>query len=149
MPATSIDDATAAYIVVTRASFEDLRQVAAQVAGVLVLASSGSNAAAHRPMLAAAKQLYEEGIDGLRCARVTARTRPHHHRLMAAAAAIGEALESALRGPTPSRTDDIDAVLEPLRAGYAQLQLASRELPGFDLVTFDRACCSLVRISSE
>lgn len=100
-------------------------------------------------MLAAARQLYDECLDGIRRAPVTRRTRAHHRYLNAAAAAIGGALDSALRAPAHPRTVGVDDILEPLRRGYGHLQLAARELPGFDLVAYERACCSLVNPRSE
>ena len=48
-----IDDRTTAYVIATQPVFEDLRQVAAQLAGLLVLAASGSKESApDHPMLA-------------------------------------------------------------------------------------------------
>ena len=44
-----VDDATAAYIVENQKCFEDLKQVAAQLAGLLVLAAAGSKEA--RPII--------------------------------------------------------------------------------------------------
>ena len=40
-----VDDATAEYIVENQKCFEDLKQVAAQLAGLLVLAAAGSKEA--------------------------------------------------------------------------------------------------------
>ena len=48
----TLDDRTTAYILETRRPFEDLRQVASQLAGLLVLAASGAKSAApDHPML--------------------------------------------------------------------------------------------------
>ena len=65
-----IDEATATYILENQRCFEDLKQVASQLAGLLVLAASGSKEAVpDHPMLDAAGQpMYElplitEGID--------------------------------------------------------------------------------------
>ena len=56
-----VDDATAAYIVENRKCFEDLKQVASQLAGLLVLAAAGSKEAVpDHPMLGAARELYRE-----------------------------------------------------------------------------------------
>ena len=41
----NIDNETVAYILVARKHFEDLRQVAAQLAGLLVLAAAGGKSA--------------------------------------------------------------------------------------------------------
>jgi hypothetical protein len=132
----ALDDETAAYILETRRSFEDLQQVAAQLAGLLVLAAAGSkNAGPHHPMLDAAERLYQEAIEGIRSARVPARAGRHHRCLLQAAGALRNAL-SAAHGSL-----EIDPVLIPLRAAYDQLQRASNELPGFEIVAFDQGCC--------
>jgi hypothetical protein len=132
----SIDDATAAYILENRKHFEDLRQVAAQLAGLLLLNAAGSQSAGpHHPMLDAANQLYQETAGSLQQARVTPRAREHHHHLMQAAASLRTALAAA------HTSLEIDPILTPLRAAYAHLQRASNQLPGFQMVAFDQGCC--------
>src|SRR4029077_2908386 len=92
----SIDDATTAYILENRKHFEDLRQVAAQLAGLLVLNAAGSQSAGpHHPMLDAADQLYQETAGSLHQARVPPGAREHHHPLMQAAASLRTALAAA------------------------------------------------------
>jgi hypothetical protein len=133
----TVDEATAAYIVQTRKSFEDLRQVASQLAGVLVLAAAGSkNAAPDHPALKAAAELHKDAVDAIRSARVTNRAAEHHVCLSRAAVCLGTALRAA------EARLDVDPILTPLRAGYDQLQKASENLPGFEMVSFDRACCA-------
>ena len=123
-----IDDQTTAYILAVQVYFEDLKQVAAQLAGLLVLEASG--AAPDHPMLASAGQAYKNAVDGLRSARVPARARRHHEHLLAAAGKLGE----ALRGSGDS--------LAPLEGAYAELRSASRALPGFQMISFERGCCA-------
>ncbi|MBV9507725.1 MAG: hypothetical protein JO323_22240 [Acidobacteriia bacterium] len=131
-----VDDATARYMAESRRHFDDLRQVSAQLAGLLVLAAAGSRSAGpHHPIVESAAQLYGEALDGIRQMRLTRRSRKHHQHLIEAAEALGQALAAARSGLA------IDPVLVPLRAAYAQLELASRELPGFQMVAFDQACC--------
>jgi hypothetical protein len=116
--------------------FEDLRQVSSQLAGLLVLAAAGSKSAGpHHPMLDAAEELYREAVEGIQYARVTARAERHRRRLLLAAAALRSALSAA------HSSFEIDPVLIPLRAAYDHLQHASNELPGFEMVAFDQACC--------
>ena len=138
----TLDDRTTAYVLATRRPFEDLRQVASQLAGLLVLAASGARSAApDHPMLDAARDMFERAADEIRCARPSERARQHHGHLLAAVAAIDVAVRAAsvhLRG---DRIDRIDAMLAPLKAGYAQLQQAVDRLPGFVLVAFDQCCC--------
>ena len=138
----TLDDRTTAYVLETRRPFEDLRQVASQLAGLLVLAASGARSAApDHPMLDAARELFEHAADEIRCARPSRRAREHHGHLVMAVSAMDVALRAAsvyLRG---NRHDRLDAMLVPLKAGYAQLQQAADRLPGFVLVAFDQCCC--------
>jgi hypothetical protein len=133
-----VDDATVAYILETRRYFEDLRHVASQLAGLLVLAAAGSKQfAPDHPMLKAAGQLYRDAADGLRRASPTIRARRHHQHLLLAASNLAEALSAT------NRLREIDPVLVPLRAGYAGLEQAVRALPGFELIAFERGCCGV------
>ncbi len=77
------DDQTTAYVLHTQPYFEDLKQVAAQLAGLLVLEESG--AAPDHPMLLSARSAYQNAVDGLRATRVPAPARAHHNHLLAAA----------------------------------------------------------------
>jgi hypothetical protein len=132
-----IDEQTLAYILETQRHFEDLRTVAAQLAGLLVLSAVGANGATpDHPLLTSAEQLYQAATDGIRGARATERASRHHRYLMLAAESLGRALSSA-------RCVEIDPVLEPLRAAYASLQSATRELPGFRVIAFEQGCCAL------
>lgn len=145
-PAQPVDDATAAYIFESRKCFEDLKQVASQIAGLLVLAAAGSkNALPEHPMLDAATRLFREADDALRRARPTRRAQPHHWHLMNAAGSIGQSLNAANRNLRPQSGGlEIDPILIPLRAGYAELERASQALPGFEMVAYERACCAQV-----
>ena len=138
---------TTAYVLEMRRPFEDLRQVASQLAGLLVLAASGSpSAGPHHPMLSSAAQLYEEAVDALHHTSVPPEAREHHHHLRNAAAELRISLSAAQSGMALSAAQTgmaIDPVLVPLRAAYDQLQLASTTLPGFPMVTFDLACCAI------
>ena len=136
-----IDDRTAAYIVAVHPCFEDLRQAAAQLAGLLVLAATGSkDASPHHPMLETAKEACAQAVDGVKRsgAIVTDHARPHHRHLLEASDALRRALTSADAWPI-----DVDAVLAPLGIAYRHLQAASRTLPGFQMVSFEQACCGL------
>jgi hypothetical protein len=137
MSTMQIDDATATYILETRKCFEDLRQVAAQIAGVLVLAAAGGKSATpDHPMLAAAAELHRTAFDELRRIRPTERARQHHHCLTQAADDLAVALAASHR-------IEVDPILLPVRAAYAHLQRASDTLPGFEMVAFGQGCCAL------
>jgi hypothetical protein len=131
-----VDDATAVYILENQKCFEDLKQVASQLAGLLVLAAVGSKEALpDHPMLEAAQELFREANDALRRACPTDRARKHHEHLARAATAIGVALKEA------GGSLNVDRVLIPLRAGYNELERAADALPGFEKVSYARACC--------
>jgi hypothetical protein len=127
-PDNGVDDQTVAYILAAQTWFEDLKQVAAQLAGLLVLEAAG--AAPDHPMLACAGQSYKNAVDGLKSARVPAPARRHHDHLLAAATKLHEALR-----------EDRDSLIL-LEGAYADLRLASRTLPGFRMISFDRGCCA-------
>src|SRR5277367_5772258 len=105
-----VDDATATYILENQRCFEDLKQVASQLAGLLVLAATGSKEAApDHPMLGAARELFREADDALRRASPTRRARSHHEHLARAAASIAIALKEA------DGSLNVDRALVPLR----------------------------------
>jgi hypothetical protein len=130
------DDATATYILENQRCFEDLKQVASQLAGLLVLAAAGSNEAApDHPALARARELFREAHEAFQIARPTVRARKHHAHMTRAFEDLGAALQlSELR-------IDVDGIVMPLRAGYAELERAADALPGFEKVSYARACC--------
>jgi hypothetical protein len=136
-----VDDATATYILENQRCFEDLKQVASQLAGLLVLAAAGSKEGVpDHPMIDAAGTLFREANDALRRARPTERARPHHEHLLRAAASIAVALKEA------GVALIVDRVLIPLRAGYSELERAADSLPGFEKVAYERACCGGARV---
>jgi hypothetical protein len=136
-PLRDIDDQTAAYSLETRMPFEDLRQVAAQLAGFLVLHASGANAASpDHPVLQVAADLLRGAADGVRSARPSARAALHHRCLVEACADLGAALTLVRTGTA------IDGALAPLRRAFASLREAAGSLPGFEMVSFQHACCA-------
>jgi hypothetical protein len=124
-----IDDQTTAYILATQTYFEDLKQVAAQLAGLLVLSAAGGKSAAP---LESTELLYRNASDGLNSVRVTTRARRHHASLQAALAKLGDALSCAKGSGDP---------LIPLESAYADLRSAAKTLPGFEMVSFQHCCC--------
>lgn len=125
---TELDDKTVAYILAAQTWFEDLKQVAAQLAGLLVLDAAGSKTPDH-PMRASADQAYKNAVDGLKSAPVPARARQHHDHLLSAATKLNEALRAS------------GDPLLPLQSAYAELRSASRTLPGFQMISFEQGCC--------
>src|SRR5437764_103568 len=92
-PAHPVDEETTCYILEARKHFEDLRQVASQLAGLLVLTAAGSKSAGpHHPILESACHLYQKATDAIRSTRPTRSARLHHEALLQAAAALSAAL---------------------------------------------------------
>jgi hypothetical protein len=147
----NIDNETVAYILVARKHFEDLRQVAAQLAGLLVLAAAGGKSATpDHPMIEAAAQLHASASDGIRNARATPRARAHHECLSRAEVALECALASARTSlGRAALSSEIESILTPLKAAYSQLQFASAALPGFETISFNQACCAPPANSSK
>jgi len=141
-----IDDRTVAYVTAAQPVFEDLRQVAAQLAGMLVLFATGAKTAApDHPLLTTASQLFAQAADAVERVRplASARARRHHDEMAHAAAALRDALAAArVELGKPGVAADLDAALLPLRHAYDSLQRAADALPGFQMVSFDQACCS-------
>jgi hypothetical protein len=132
----TVDDGTAAYILEVHPYFEDLRQVSAQLAGLLVLAAAGSKSATpDHPLLKSATEMHRGALDALRSARPTERARVHHGYLLHAASSLSQALSAA-------QESEIDPVLTPLKIAYEQLQRAAHQLPGFEMVDFKQGCCA-------
>ena len=148
MPSALLDDRTVGYVIASQPIFEDLRQVAAQLAGILVLFATGSKTAApDHPLLTTASQLFEQAADAVERVRpsVTGRARPHHEDLTRAAAALRTAMAATrLELGKPGLAADLDAPLAPLGDAYASLQHAAASLPGFQMVAFDQGCCGAI-----
>jgi hypothetical protein len=144
MPST-LDDKTVAYVVASQPIFDDLRQVAAQLAGLLVLSATGAKTAApDHPMLSSAAQLFDRTTDAVERLQpsVTAPAKAHHDNVRRAASALRDALSATrLELGKPGAAADLDNALVPLRLGYACLHQAAAALPGFQMVAFDQGCC--------
>jgi hypothetical protein len=130
---STIDDQTAAYVAATHTFFEDLKQVAAQLAGFLVLHAAGSESAnPDHPLLKSAHQVFQRAEDGIRAVQVSRGAHDHHTHLLNAATLLDEVLSSLRRRGDP---------LVLLEQTWAELRAASRALPGFPILDFERGCC--------
>jgi len=130
----TIDDRMAAYVAAVHPCFEDLKQVAAQLAGFLVLHAAGSESAKpHHPLLESAHRVFQCAEGGIKAAPVLRGAREHHAHLLNAAALLEEVLSSLLRRGDP---------LVLLQQAWAELRAASRMLPGFSILDFERGCCA-------
>ncbi len=115
--------------------------MAAQLAGLLVLAAAGSKEASlDHPTLRSARELFGEADQSLRSVRPTERARKHHAHVAKAAVMIGAALKEI------DSTFDVDRILIPLRSGYSELERAADALPGFEKISYEGACCGRGRM---
>lgn len=141
----TLDDGTIRYVLETRPHFEDLRQAVGQVAGMLALAAAGAKSVTpDHPLLETARTTLERVGDGIGAARPSQRARHHHHHLVAAIGALGLALKRAGEDLHHRSVDKarVDPILEPLEIAYRNLAWAAHALPGFELLSFDQACCA-------
>ncbi len=140
----ALDDATVAYALESYRAFEDLRQVQAQLGGLLVLAAAGGKSAMpDHPMLDAAREIYRGAEERLRTLRATPRAGHHHRHLLGAAHALDEALAAARQHlRRRAGAPDIEPILRPLRRAQMEMERVTRLLPGFDLVDFSHGCCA-------
>ncbi|MGP0075504.1 MAG: hypothetical protein ACLPWF_26610 [Bryobacteraceae bacterium] len=112
--------------------------MAAQLAGLLVLAAAGSKEAApDHPVLLRAREVFRQAADELRRSQPTELAQRHHAHVAKAAEMIGAALKAA-DGPL-----NVDRIFGPLRAGYSELEHAADALPGFKKISYERACCGV------
>jgi hypothetical protein len=142
-----LDDRTTRYVLEIRPYFEDLRQVTAQLAGLLVLAASGASAPPDHPMLSAAGRTFAAATDGILRTQPSPRAGRHHRHVLEAMAAVSRALTGMRESRLPAA--DLDRVLPPLRLAYEGLRQAAESLPGFEVVGFDRGCCAIGRRSDS
>jgi hypothetical protein len=150
--ADPLDDRTVSYIVETRSHFEALRQAASQLAGMLALAAAGaSSVTPDHPLFATAKEAHRRARDGIGSARAGRRAEHHRRHLTAAVGLLGVALDRAQRDLHRHAVEKerIDPVLEPLTAAYRHLTWAAKALPGFEIVSFDQACCAPVQQAAQ
>jgi hypothetical protein len=138
---TDIDDQTVAYVAAAHVCFEDLKHVAGQLAGFLVLEAAGSAAAnPDHPLLKSAEHAFRQAEDGIRSLRVSSRARRHHFHLMKAAACLDQVLRSLRAGGDP---------LSLLEQAYAALRAASHALPGFPMLDFKQGCCAVKKNDAQ
>jgi hypothetical protein len=138
----AIDDETVAYILSAQRPFEDLRQVAAQLAGLLALAASGGKSAtADHPLLESARRLYQSAAADIQGLGQPGRASAHREHLSQASAALARALAYSQHLGRAERGAGVNTVLSPLQAACDQLRLAAGSLPGFQMISFEQACC--------
>jgi len=142
--AEEIDDATAAYVLATRAPFDLLRQAISQFAGLMVLVAAGARNDGAPDILDRVRDEQAEANDGIRAcaADAPARAAHHHRHLTQACAALGAALHAASDSDDRRGADSLDSILRPLNGAYRHLQWATGALPGFEVVALSQGCCA-------
>lgn len=136
-----LDDATVAYVLDMGRPFEDLRHVAAQLAGVLFLIAAGSKRATlQHTVLELAGASFERAMEGIKSVAVPARAAHHHSHLREAARLLGATLASCNRNGMLAA--DMDLIFSSLSEAWDQLSAAAAALPGFEIVAFGQACCA-------
>jgi len=136
-----LDDATLVYVATMHKAFDHLRQVAGQLAGLLVLAVAGGYGVAGHPMLELIDTALSAATDAVR-RRPPPRGAHQHRHLLRALDQLGLALAAARLHLRAGYDAEIDAIMVPLRAGFAELQWAANVLPGFEVVAFSQGCCA-------
>ena len=138
-----LDDRTVAYVVDAQRPFDDLRQAIAQVSGWLVLAAlHARDSVADHPALVGAEALVRDSIEDVREMRTPVRARRHHDCLLRAARLLDSAVRAARAGRHLRTDADIQRVSKAVQEAYAYLARAAAALPGFELLSFDHACCN-------
>jgi hypothetical protein len=138
---SDLDESKHDYVTAIKPAFDCLRDVAAQVAGLLLLAVSGGKSAAGHPMLPVALESHAGAADLLGTARVPSWARHQHAHLVQASVKLRAALNAAKNDLRCGGVERFDAILKPLRESYAELQRAADALPGIETVSLSQGCC--------
>ncbi len=135
-------DTLVAYMARAKTAFDDLRDVASQLAALMVLAGSGSRAATlDHPMLCVAAERWRAANDSVRSLRPPTGSHGHHYHLVMAAQRLGEDLGAM--GAAGTLVGRLGTPLHLLKAAWQEIVFVSRALPGFALVDFDQCCCAM------
>lgn len=137
-----MDDGSIAYAIEMQMPFECLRNAAAQLAGVLILAATGSRlGSSDHPIVAVAIDNYQQAADGMSAVKVPAGSRHRHLHMMRASSHIADAVVT-FKSVSTLKHSNTDAALALLSRGWSELRLASMSLPGCEIVDLKHACCA-------
>ena len=128
------------YVVAAQGRFDGLRQCAAQIAGLLVLAAAGGSTDPGHPMLELARNAHGAAADATYGAKAPAGAEHHHRQLAAAAKTLAVALKAMPDALSKRGEEAVDKAFGPLQAGFRELQNASCCLPGFEIIDFEQGC---------
>jgi hypothetical protein len=133
------DDRLVTYMVAARPVYDGLRRAAAQLAGVLVLATIGGKSGQDHPMIRLAEDTYREAADAMGSLRPPPSAAHHHRHLAAAGECLGEAFDSVSRRLHGAQAE-LDALHRPVAGAIDHLRWAGQMLPGFEIVDFSQGC---------
>lgn len=137
-----MDDGSIAYSIGMQMPFECLRNAAAQLAGVLILAATGSRSGSpDHPILAVVIDNHQQAVDGMGAVKVPAGSRHRHLHMTRALTLIADAVVT-FKSVATRKHSNTDAALALLSRGWSELRLASMSLPGCEIVDLKHACCA-------
>ena len=134
-----LDDETLAYVLAARPAFDTMRQAAAQLAALFVLAAAGGRSAQDNPIFAMARSAQAESHDLIRSLRPSLPGAHHHHHLLACSRMLGAACDAA--SETMHKGEN-ETALTLLQKALRQLHFAAAALPGFEVVALNQSCCA-------
>jgi hypothetical protein len=130
------------YVVAAQDRFESLRRCAAQLAGLLVLAAAGGRVDNDHPMVELARDTHGLAADATFSANAPSGAKHHHRHMLGATKNLATSLAAMPNALTKRDAESVDKALHFLRAGFLELQNASRCLPGFEIIDFEQGCCA-------
>ncbi len=138
-----LDSASEVYASRAKPIFASLRDIASQVAGLLVLSSVGNADAYDHPMRGGAVRELTDTIDCLRSLGPTQRTQHFHDHLLQSSYWVGNALEMFPKVPAYQKDGtSVQSALECIKKALTELRSAGRCLPGFEVVDISSGCCA-------
>ena len=141
-----LDERTIRYVLETRPHFEELRQAIGQVAGMLVLAAAGAKTVTQdHPLFTTAREALAQRLrrDPGRAAHGAGNAiitgicwTPWRRCASPCGGRRRICICTAWSASASSRC------WRPLNAAYRHLSWAAKALPGFEVLSFDQACCA-------
>jgi hypothetical protein len=135
------DDSTRRYIERAQIVFDDLRELASQLAALMVLAAAADRTAnVDHPMFVVAVQRWSDSQEAVRALRPSALAAHHHLHLSKAARLFGAAIDAMrVAGTLVGRSE---SALGTLKSAWQEMVHTSNALPGFHSVDLQQACCA-------
>jgi hypothetical protein len=135
-------EATRQYIDAAQSVFNDLREVAGQLATVVLFAECRLIGAGDNPLMLTAEQRWFIAQDRSASLRPSPLSAHHHRHLVLAVARFGETI-AVLRRLRPS-VNGCEEALRTLSGAWREMLHTSHALPGFDTVDLSQSCCGCV-----